>query len=147
MRWFFRLRQQLSAAWFTIRLGFALSHFLIWFGVNQYLLGRVFLVSACWLLLALLLMANQLLVARIPNSATPDLKTIPISPAQQHKLTWKLLSLPQLAETCATLATASAQHPTHQSLLQNTALCWLTQNHTEAAQNTWKQAQNRNPNH
>lgn len=146
MRWFSRLREQISGFWLLIKLSVLLGQFLVWFGVNQYLLGRVFLVSACWLILALLLVANQVLVARLPNITTPDLEPLNISPVLQEKIAWKLISLPELEKICTTLDGASKQQLAHQSLLRNAAFCQLAQNHFTSAQDTWKQALKLNPN-
>ncbi len=146
MRWFSRLREQISGFWLLIKLSVLLSQFLVWFGVNQYLLGRVFLVSACWLGLALLLVTNQVLAARLPNITAPDLKALDISPVLQEKVAWKLFSLPELEKICAALDDASEQHPTHQSLLRNVAFCKLAQGQSSPAQDTWKQAHKLNPN-
>lgn len=147
MSWFSWLKQRCAATWLTLRLSLHLGIFLIWYGVNRYVLGRVFLVSMGLFFLSLLLTAHQVMNARLTNTITPDLSTLALSPTLYTQLSWKLVSLPELKTICDTITAAHVTQPSHQSLAQNHTFCLLTQNQVLTAQEVWKQAQSRNPNH
>ncbi len=142
-----KIFQACSTLWFTLKLSVLLASFLAWFSFQRYLLGRVFLVSFCWLTLALLLVLNQLLVWHRPNVFQPQLvQDLAITADQETHLTWRLVTQSQLEEICGQITQVAARFPTHQSLQRNLALCQLTQEQTSAAQNSWQKAQQLQPN-